>query len=111
MRLCSNQSSERLTANSLTLVGLMRVSIGTGHQREAVRLRRVAVLGHERDRGERGDAGLAHREEMRPRPEHLEKADHVIDELVEAEAALAQRHVARIVPVGDVDVVVRQHGV
>ena len=36
-----------------------------GHQRQARRLRRVIVLGHDRGRGERGDAGLADRDDVR----------------------------------------------
>ena len=43
-----------------------------------------------------------------PGPDVIEKADDVIDEFVEAETSGIARDVARIVPVGDVDVVVRQ---
>ena len=41
-----------------------------------------------------------------PGPMHAEEVDQVLDVLVEAEAAGGERHVARVVPVGDVDVVV-----
>ena len=46
---------------------------------------------------------------MGARPDRLEEADEVLDVLVEAEAAVLERHIARVVPVGDVDVVVGQH--
>ncbi len=46
---------------------------------------------------------------MRARPDHFEKPDQVLDIVVEAEAAGRERRVARIVPVGDVDVVLGQH--
>ena len=45
---------------------------------------------------------------MRGRPEKADEVDHQIDEIVEAEAAVPHRHVARVDPVGQVDVVVRQ---
>ncbi len=77
-----------------------------GHQRQADRLRRVAVLRHQRRRGERGDGGLADREQVRARPHRLQELDQLEHVLVEAEAARGERHVARVVPVGDVDVVV-----
>src|SRR4051812_49819561 len=46
---------------------------------------------------------------MRARPNCLEEADQVTDIFIEAEATGSQRYVAYIVPVGDVDVVLRQH--
>ena len=47
---------------------------------------------------------------MRARPHDLEEADQVADIFVEAEAAVLGRNVARIVPVGDVDVMFGEHG-
>jgi hypothetical protein len=40
----------------------------------------------------------------------MQHLDHVVDVVVEIEAAFRHRHHARIDPVGDVDVVVRQEG-
>ena len=44
-----------------------------------------------------------------PGPDRVEELDEVLDVLVEPEPAGRQRHVARVVPVGDVDVVVGEH--
>ena len=40
----------------------------------------------------------------------LQHADQVVDIFLEAEAPLHERDLARILPVGDVDIVVLQHG-
>ena len=95
------------------IVDLGRVDAGVdraGHQRHRARLRRIVGLRHHRRRHQRGDARLAHRHQMRARPHRLEKAHDVADIFVEAEAPFRDRYVARIVPVGDVDVVLGQHG-
>ncbi len=47
---------------------------------------------------------------MGARPDLLDEADQMADIAVEAEAAGGERHVARVVPVGDVDIVFGQHG-
>ena len=47
---------------------------------------------------------------MRARSDHFEKLDQVLDVIVEAEAPGRNRRIARIVPVGDVDVMLGQHG-
>ena len=83
---------------------------GPRHQRHAARLRLVAGLRHHGGGGEHGDAGLAHRQHVGARPHHFQKLDQMIDIFVEAEAAGGQRHVTGIMPVGDIDVVVGQHG-
>ena len=44
-----------------------------------------------------------------PGPSTSRKCDDVVDEVVEVEAAVLQPDVARIVPVGDVDVVLGEH--
>ncbi len=80
-----------------------------GHQGQAARHRRVAVLGHQRGGGERRDARLADRHQVRARPHRLEEGHDVLDVLVEAEPPGGERHVARVVPVGDEDVVVGEH--
>ena len=47
---------------------------------------------------------------MNARPEQTGEADHQLDEIVEIEPAVKQRHVARVLPVGQVDVVIGQQG-
>ena len=69
----------------------------------------MRVFRHDRDRGERRDARLADRHEVRTRPHDAEKVDDVTDIFVQTEPAGGERHLARVVPVGDVDVVVDQH--
>jgi hypothetical protein len=44
------------------------------------------------------------------RTDRLQKADQVLDIVVKAEPPIQQGHVAHVVPVGDVDVVLGQHG-
>ncbi len=93
-------------------IDLGRVDAGVDrarHQGHAARLCRVVVLGHDRDRRQHRDAGLAHRDDMRAGAHDFEKRDDVVDEVVETETAVAQADVARIVPIGDVDVVLGQH--
>jgi len=81
-----------------------------GHQRQAARLGRVVVLGHQRGGRERGHAGLAYGHHMGAGADGADAAHHVIDVVVESEPAFAQVDVARVVPVRDVDVVVLQQG-
>ncbi len=80
------------------------------HQRQAERCGSMAVLRHDRDRGQGGDAGLADRHDVRTRSQDAQKRDQVLDIFVQAETPVGQRHVAGIVPVGDVDVLIGQHG-
>ena len=64
-------------ASSLTLVGLTRVSIGPAI---SVMLRGCAglsALRHHRGGDQHRDAGLADRDDMRARPDHLEEADQM----------------------------------
>ncbi|MHC2576130.1 hypothetical protein ACVI1J_002156 [Bradyrhizobium diazoefficiens] len=73
----------------------------------------MVALAHDGGGRERRDRRLADRHHMRARAELAEEVDEMISVVVEPEAALAARNVARIVPVGDVDVVVleqRLHG-
>ena len=70
------------------LVDLGRIDPGVdrpGHQGHAARLRRIAVLRHHGGGGEHGDAGLAHRDDMRARAHRLQEFDDVLDIFVEAE--------------------------
>ena len=102
---------DRLAGGQLVDLGRVDAAVDRpGHQRHAARLRRVVVLRHQRHRGQRRHAGLAHRHQVRAWAEPFDEGDDVLDVFVQAEAAFGQRHVARVVPVGDVHVVVGQHG-
>ena len=83
---------------------------GPGHQRHAARLGPMTPLSHDGDGGEHGDAGLAHRDDVGLGSHRLEEPDDVGDVVVEPEPPGGERHVARIVPVGQVHVVIREHG-
>ena len=80
------------------------------HQRDRARRVRVLVGLHQRGRGQHRHRRLAHRDDMGVAAEAMQDADDVVDVVVEIEAALRQRHHARVHPVGDVDVVVGQEG-
>ena len=56
------------------------------------------------------DRRLAHRDDMGARAQMFEKSDDVVDKIVEIEIAGRERHVARIVPIGQVNIVLGQHG-
>ena len=102
---CSNQASDfyrELVDGGRALAWVDRA----GHQRHRTRRGGMIVLRHDGDGGERLHAGLADGEDMRAGADRLEKADQIVDVVVDAEAARLDRHVARIGPVGDVDVVV-----
>ena len=67
------------------------------------------VLGlHARDRREHRHRGLAHRYDVGVAAEQMQDRDQIVDVVVEIEAALRNRHHARVNPLGDVDVVVGQ---
>ena len=72
-------------------------------------LRVVAAFGHDRDGGEDGNAGLADGHNVRAGSDLLEEADDVIDVLVGTESSVGEAHVARVVPVGQIDIVLGQH--
>jgi len=108
IRFCSNHDIGLEVASSFTLVGLTRQSIGPA----------INVI-------ERGCAGWLvcamtaaatsvatqgwhTATTWRARADHFEKRDQMLDIIVEAEAAGRERRVARIVPVGDVDVMLGQ---
>src|SRR3984893_13456276 len=90
-------------------IDLGRVAPGidrAGHQCHTARLRRIGILRHYCHGCEHRDARLAHPNNMGTRPEYLEKRDDVIDKVVEVERTMLQPDISRIVPVGDVDVVI-----
>ena len=81
---------------------------GPCHQREATWLGRVAVLGHHRDGGQGGDGGLADRNDVAAGTDRLDEANEMIDESVQIEHPVRHRHIAGVLPIGDVDVVIPQ---
>ena len=68
----------------------------------------IVVGFHQRDRGHHRHRRLAHRDDVGVAAERVQDRDHVVDVIVEIEAAFRQRHHARVDPIGDVDVVVGQ---
>jgi hypothetical protein len=78
---------------------------GQGH---GARLGRMIVLGHHGRGRQRSHGGLAHRQQVRTRPQHAEEVDHMGNVFIQAKAAMLQGNIACIAPVGDVDVVVAQ---
>ena len=85
---------------------------GAAHHGHAQR-RGLATAGHQRHRGQHRHGGLAHAHHMAVAVQALQVADellHIVDVVVQVELAVFQRHQARVLPVGDVDLVVLQHG-
>jgi len=80
------------------------------HQRHGQRHIVIVLALHAGDRGQHRNGGLAHRDHMRAAVQRVQHRDHVVDVVVEIEAALGDRHHAGIDPFGDVDVMVRQEG-
>jgi hypothetical protein len=85
---------------------------GRAHQGHRGGAGRVVVLGHHRGGGEHRDARLADRHDRDPLTlgaEELTEFNEIVDVVVEVEPPFRQRHVAGVDPVGDVDVMFRQH--
>ena len=80
-----------------------------GHQGHGARLCWIGGLRHYRDRCQHCNAGLTDRENVRGWPDHFQKFDQVISIFVDGEATGGKRNVACVVPVGDEDIVLRQH--
>ena len=110
----SNQLSGLLHARSFTEVGLMRVSIGPAM---SVALRAGGTFppcAITASAASTGTAGWQTAITWTRGPRCVERADRVVDVLVEAERPLVERDVAGVVPVGEVHVEVgeqRAHGV
>ncbi len=106
---------ERARLRELVRLGRAHARVDrAAHQGHARRRGGMVAGAHDRGRGERRDRGLAHRDQVRVRPERLEEPDDVVDIVVEVEAARLERHLAGVDPVGDRDVVAgqqRRHGV
>ena len=73
----------------------------------------LAPAGHERDSRQHGYGGLAHTHDVAIAVNALQVANeflHVVDVVVEVEFTFRQRYQAGVFPVGDVDLVVLEHG-
>ena len=79
------------------------------HQRHRCGLARVVDRGHVRHGGEHRHGRLTDADDVHVGAEHANELDDVIDEVVEIEASHGERDVARVVPVGDVRLMVGQH--
>ncbi|MGY4283534.1 hypothetical protein ACVWXO_002754 [Bradyrhizobium sp. LM2.7] len=80
------------------------------HQRHRDRHEGITPRFRDRNRGDDGNGGLAHRHHMGVAAEDVQHLDDVVDVIVEIEAAIAERHHAGVGPVGDIDVMRRQEG-
>jgi hypothetical protein len=106
----SNQAIGLAVASRLTAVGLIRQSIGP-----AIRVRLAGVAScRSSDISAVAASAATHGWQtattLAAGPQRREEVDQVRGVLVEPEAALGRRHVAHVVPVGDVDVVVDEQG-
>ncbi len=79
------------------------------HQGQGPRPARILVGAHQRGGGIAGHRRLADREHVRARADMLEELDQIVDIIVEVEAAGIERDELGVAPVGDEDVVARQH--
>ena len=100
-------------ARSREIVDLGRVAPRIdrpAHQRQRGRLQRIVARRHDGGCRQHRHGRLANRHEVRVLADELRELDDVVDVIVEIETADGDRHVARVVPVGDVDIVLGQHG-
>ena len=109
MTLFSNHSIGRVLASLLTAVSLRRVSIGP-----PISVIEAGCIGSLRDAisaaaASTGTAGWQTAITCVFAPEILDELDDVIDEIVQIERARADRHHARVRPIGDVDIVLADH--
>ena len=101
----------RMTGGKFVDLGRLHTRIDrASHQGKTRRTCGVLVLTHDRRSGERRHAGLADRHQMCLWPEHLQKRNQMLREVVETKCPLAQRHIARAMPIGDVDIMIQQQG-
>ena len=110
MTVRSNQSRGCFSANRVTSVGLRPRIDRPPHQDHRLWLARVVCRREQRGGGQHRNRRLAYRHHVDTRPQQANKTHHDIDEVVEIEPAIKERDIARIHPIGEVDVVVAQHG-
>ena len=109
MTCCSNHSSGCSVARSLTAVGLTRASIGPAMSTMLLGLAWSPCSDITAVAASTGPHGWQIAITCAPGPTRPEEPDHVLGVLVEPEAAVGERDVACVVPVGQVHVVVAQH--
>ena len=80
------------------------------HQGDRLGLARLLRLGHQRGGAHHRHRRLADGDDMDVGAEVAAELGDIIDVIVEVEVALAERHFARVDPVGDVHVMVGQQG-
>ena len=93
------------------IVHISRVDAGihrSAHQRHAARLVRIIGHGHITGGHQHRHTGLTHRQHMCVRPQMLHKLNQVIDIIIEVEGTIAERYIAGVAPIGDVDLMIRQ---
>ncbi len=100
----SNHEIGRLVASVFTTVGSTRVSMGPAISVSVRGAQSLPASAITAVATRAGDARLAHRDQVGLGPEHLEPVDEVLDVAVEVEVAVGEADVARVVPVGDPDV-------
>jgi hypothetical protein len=106
MTLFSNHDKGRVLASRLGSVGLRRVSMGDRRRLGRIVGRRQQCRG-----GQNGRAGLAHGHDVEARSELPHEGHHVVDVILQRKGPAGERHVARIAPIGDVDVEGLEQGV
>ena len=79
------------------------------HQRHRDRCRGMVRLRHDGDGSQCLHARLADGEDVAARTDHVEELDEIVEVVIDAERARFQRHVARVRPVGKIDVVIDEH--
>ena len=108
MTLASNQSRLCRLANSVDRGRRLARVDRAADQRHAARRRLRLARVHQRDRRQHRHRRLADRDHVRLGPQQPDEVHHVVDIVVEREVGRDHRHLARVAPVGDVDVVVGQ---
>ena len=100
---------DRLLLGELVDLGRRDAGVDrTGHQRETRRLDAVALASHDRGRRERRDGRLANGDDVAILADEADEVDQVAGIVLEREFAVLELDVARVDPVGDVDLVVAQ---
>ena len=77
-----------------------------GHEDHRARHGRVVRRFHQRDRGKHRDGRLADRHDVHVSTKKPNKLNDVVDIVVEVERSVGARHEARVLPLGDIDVVI-----
>ena len=109
IRLSRNHAYGFSLASWLTLLGAIRTSIGPAIKVRLAGSTLAPSIAMHRGRGERRDGRLADRDDMAILPDMADEIDQVPGVVLQPEAAGVERDVARIDPVGEIDLMVAQH--